>query len=95
MDDRTIHDTDVAWLKESHVVVAEISVPSTGVGYEIGRAVEMNKPILALYRKGSEKRPSAMVSGCPQLTFYEYTDIDHAKQLIKEFLDKQLTSTTK
>jgi len=52
MDDKTIHDTDFAWLKESDVVVAEVTVPSTGVGYELGRAVEMKKPILALYRCG-------------------------------------------
>jgi hypothetical protein len=32
------------------VVVAEVTQPSLGVGYEIGRAVAMNKKILCLYR---------------------------------------------
>ena len=30
-------------------------MPSLGVGYEIGRAVAMNKPILCLYRPQPEK----------------------------------------
>ena len=31
-------------------IVAEVTQPSLGVGYEIGRAVDMKKPILCLYR---------------------------------------------
>lgn len=31
-------------------VVAEVTQPSLGVGYEIGRAVAMGKKILCLYR---------------------------------------------
>lgn len=42
--DREIHDRDLDWLRQSHVVVAEVTQPSLGVGYELGRAVDMNKP---------------------------------------------------
>lgn len=38
--DREIHDEDIAWLRESDIVIAEVTTPSLGVGYEIGRAVE-------------------------------------------------------
>ena len=40
------------------VLVAEVTQPSLGVGYEIGRAVTMEKNILCLYRPQvqSEKR---------------------------------------
>ena len=38
------------------VIVAEVTQPSLGVGYEIGRAYAMNKPILCLYRPQPEKR---------------------------------------
>ena len=37
------------------VVVAEVTQPSLGVGYEIGRAVAMEKPILCLYRPSDDK----------------------------------------
>lgn len=38
------------------VLVAEVTQPSLGVGYEIGRAVDMNKKILCLYRPQPNKR---------------------------------------
>lgn len=31
------------------VLVAEVSQPSFGVGYEVGRAVELRKPVLCIY----------------------------------------------
>ena len=31
-------------------MVAEVTQPSLGVGYEVGRAVAMNKKILCIYR---------------------------------------------
>ena len=40
----------------SLVIVAEVTQPSTGVGYELGRAVAMNKRILCLYRPQENKR---------------------------------------
>jgi nucleoside 2-deoxyribosyltransferase len=49
--EKEIHDFDLKLLLESDVVVAEISTPSLGVGYEIGRAIERKKPLLCLYNK--------------------------------------------
>ena len=37
------------------VVVAEVTQPSLGVGYELGRAKAMNKKILCLFRPKSGK----------------------------------------
>ena len=37
-------------------IVAEVTQPSLGVGYEIGRAVAMGKRILCLYRPQQDKR---------------------------------------
>ena len=37
-------------------IVAEVTQPSLGVGYEIGRAVAMGKRILCLYRPQPDKR---------------------------------------
>ncbi|MBN3270703.1 DNPH1 hydrolase, partial [Polyodon spathula] len=53
--DKFIHDRDVEWLEESDVIVAEVTQPSLGVGYELGRAVAMNKKILCLFRPSSGK----------------------------------------
>ena len=37
ISDKWIHDRDVEWLHEADVVVAEVTQPSLGVGYEIGK----------------------------------------------------------
>ena len=46
----------ISVLSLSIVLVAEVTQPSLGVGYEIGRAFNMNKKILCLYRPQPGKR---------------------------------------
>ncbi|KAK7089980.1 putative 2'-deoxynucleoside 5'-phosphate N-hydrolase 1 [Littorina saxatilis] len=62
-DDKEIHDRDMEWLHKSDALVAECTQTSLGVGYEIGRAVALNKKILCLYRPQTGKRLSAMIRG--------------------------------
>jgi hypothetical protein len=38
-----IHDRDVAWLTSSDVIVADCTIPSLGVGYEIATAIHLRK----------------------------------------------------
>ena len=38
------------------VLVAEVTQPSLGVGYELGRAVTFGTPILCLFRTSSDRR---------------------------------------
>jgi len=61
--DKFIHDRDLEWLNMSDVVVAEVTQPSLGVGYELGRAVTMKKRILCLFRPSSGRSLSAMIRG--------------------------------
>jgi hypothetical protein len=43
LDDRFIHDRDIAWLRQADVLVAEVTTPSLGVGYEIGPRPRMGQ----------------------------------------------------
>ena len=86
LSDAQIHDRDMSWLNESDLIVAEVSTPSLGVGYEIGRAIESGKKIICLYREGSTNQLSAMVSGCPNLHLIKYTGFDDFKKHIVTFL---------
>jgi hypothetical protein len=90
-----IHDRDLTWLKSSDVVIAEVSTPSLGVGYELGRAVEMGKPILCLYRKNEDKRLSGMISGSPGIVTAVYEDIEEAKRWIAGFLASMTSGAVK
>lgn len=75
LTDRFIHDRDVNWLLDSQVVVAEVTVPSLGVGYEIATALAHSIPVVALYR-GDEDRLSAMIAGSARVNVLTYTDVD-------------------
>ncbi len=44
------------WLSQCHVVIAEVTQPSLGVGFEIARAITLNKPVLCLFRPSSGLR---------------------------------------
>lgn len=85
LSDKEIHDRDLNWLMDSDVIVAEITTPSLGVGYEIGRALENGKKILALYRNIEGKRVSAMIKGAEGVVAKEYTNLENAKQVINNF----------
>lgn len=87
IDDNWIWERDIKWLKNSDVVVAEVSAPSLGVGYEIGKAEEWGKPIICLFRS-TEKKLSAMIGGskyCVVKTFKEEKD---AFDIIDDFLQE-------
>jgi hypothetical protein len=81
-----IHERDMAWLTESDLVIAEVTTPSLGVGYELGRAVEMKKPILVLYRRNDDKRLSGMISGSPGIITVVYGELAEAKIWIEGFI---------
>ena len=84
-NDRYIHDRDLEWLQSSDVLVAEVTTVSMGVGYEIGRAVESDKPVLCLFRTSSVKNLSAMIAGSPDLKLVNYRTIEEAKSEIKQY----------
>ena len=83
--DEYVYERDVAWMKESNVVITEVSTPSLGVGYEIGSAQFLNKKILCLYREGSKSRISRMISGNKNLIFKTYKTIDDLPKIFNEF----------
>ena len=86
--DKFIHDRDLDWLKASDAIVAEVTAVSMGVGYEIGRAVEMGKPVLCLFRKDANVNLSAMIAGCEDLDLVYYSEIQDVKKAIVEFLSE-------
>ena len=86
--DDYIHKRDLNWVLESDVIVAEVTTPSLGIGYEIGRSVENRKRILCLHRLQDEKRLSAMIAGCPDVTNRQYRSLDEAKELIDKFFQQ-------
>lgn len=84
---KEIWQTDTAWIKEADAVIAEVTNPSLGVGYEIAKAEEWGKPVLALYRPSPDRKLSAMILGSPNVTNHEYVAAAEAAIIIKTFLE--------
>ena len=85
-DDIQIYTTDMKWLNESNALIAEITAPSLGVGYEIAKAETRGIPILLLYRYTSNRKPSAMLNGNKNLPMIIYHDKKKAYEAIDDFL---------
>jgi 2'-deoxynucleoside 5'-phosphate N-hydrolase len=90
-DPREIYLRDMRQLAESDVMIAEVSIPSLGVGYEIATAIQQHKPVLCLYDAvDSPKRISAIISGhtSPLLTLQKYSQ-SNLRELIQTWLTSQ------
>lgn len=82
----TVYARDIAWVDAAEALVADVTTPSHGVGYEIAYAVLSGKRTLCLARVGV--KVSKMITGNPRLTFAQYEDAEQAIQLIAHFLGR-------
>ncbi|KAL2083187.1 hypothetical protein ACEWY4_020960 [Coilia grayii] len=85
--DKAIHNRDMQWLEMSDVIVAEVTQPSLGVGYELGRAVVMRKKILCLFRPSSGRVLSAMIRGAEDGSLFHVRDYseEEVEPILEEF----------
>lgn len=86
IDPQEVYTRDVDWIRTSDVLIAEVSVPSHGVGYEIGYALGIGKPVLAVYQAG--RKVSKMISGNPDVNLQVkvYQNPADATRVIRDFL---------
>ena len=90
LSDDGIFQRDVSWIHEADVIVAEVSKPSLGVGYEIGLAESLGKPVICLYRDTGEGRLSAMIAGNSKLMVHVYKDVEGAVSCVEDFLQSRV-----
>ncbi|MBU4261530.1 MAG: nucleoside 2-deoxyribosyltransferase [Proteobacteria bacterium] len=88
LGEEQIFQRDMQWLKAADLVIAEVSTPSLGVGYEIGLAQAMGKQIFCLYRPGENRRLSAMIAGNPALQVGSYTRRAEAEKLLAGWIEQ-------
>ncbi|XP_040905095.1 2'-deoxynucleoside 5'-phosphate N-hydrolase 1 [Toxotes jaculatrix] len=87
--DKFIHDRDMDWLQQSDAVVAEVTQPSLGVGYELGQVVAMKKKTLCLFRPSSGRALSAMIRGADDGEWFVVRDYqeDEVENVLEEFFN--------
>ncbi len=81
-----IYNRDIDWLKQADLVIAEVTVPSLGVGYELGMAERLGKKVICFFDNKSSSHLSAMIGGDKYFDIYNYEKIDD----ILDILDKKL-----
>ncbi len=84
MSEQEIFMRDVGGIQQCDCLVAEVSVHSIGVGYEICYAVGLEKPVLCVHERDSNI--SAMVLGNKGVVVQSYTDPDELRQIVQEFV---------
>lgn len=90
LTDKQKYKRDLKWIDGSKCMIAEVSGPSLGVGFELSYALLQRKlPVLALHNSDVQQI-SAMVLGCdsPLLTVQKYRDDEDMKNIINAYLTK-------
>jgi len=83
---KEIYERDMEWLKKSDLVIAEVSMPSLGIGYELGVAEKLGKKVICFYDNNSNTSLSAMIGGDDYFTIVRYNEIDEVLNYIEEAL---------
>jgi nucleoside 2-deoxyribosyltransferase len=83
--DEYIYNRDCNWIREADFVVADVTMPSLGVGYEIRYAEDYNKPILCIYQNSDNKKISAMLLGNHNLEIHSYDNASDIFNIIIDF----------
>lgn len=91
LNEKQVFQRDIKWIEKSSLMIAEISGPSLGVGFEIAYALYMREiPVLALYDSEVEM-VSAMITGGDSELLYvmPYHNKKELEEIVKNFLKQQ------
>ncbi len=83
---REVYERDTAWIRACEALVAEVSTPSHGVGYEVAYALSLGKPVLCVYREGQPVSKMLTGNSHPAISVKSYCDPDGAIAVIRSFL---------
>jgi nucleoside 2-deoxyribosyltransferase len=86
MTEQEIFEKDANWIEESDRVVAEITVPSIGVGYEICHAAKHQKPVLCVYQEGTNASAMVLGNSTGYVTAKTYSNKNQLEEMLLEFL---------
>ena len=86
LNPREVYERDMAWIRACDLLIAEVSTPSHGVGYEVAFALTSGKPVLGIYREGQSISKMLTGNSHPHIQVKSYIDSEDAKNTIRTFL---------
>ena len=83
-----IYTRDIEWLTSADCLIAEVSHPSLGVGYEICYALRLEKPVLCLYHKDVFLTRMLTGNTSKYIQVKEYESEEDIQTILIEFLQR-------
>jgi nucleoside 2-deoxyribosyltransferase len=85
-DPEDVYQRDIRWMDECDALIAEVTIPSHGVGYEIAYALSINKPVLCCSRRGVAVSKMITGNNSASLVVRTYEEDAEVLELIDMFL---------
>lgn len=81
-----VFQRDTAWIQACDVLIAEISTPSHGVGFEVALALFIGKKVLCLHQEGQAVSKMIIGNTHPLLTVKSYRMPKEAVSFVRTYL---------
>lgn len=88
IDPLEVYHRDTNWIQNCDTLIAEISTPSHGVGYEIGYALNLGKPVICLHKKDATVSKMILGNQDKNLSIFSYETIEDVLGFIHCRLDE-------
>jgi nucleoside 2-deoxyribosyltransferase len=83
-----VYTRDTNWIDECDVLIAEVSTPSHGVGYEIAYALLKGKDVLGIYKIGNPVSKMLTGNTHPNIVVKSYQNSNEMVQIIRNFMEE-------
>ena len=90
VSDNDIFESLVERMDKADIIFAEVTVPSLGVGYEIGYADKSNKKIICVYDKNVTQKITTMLRGNKNLKIIPYEDLSEIVNNLENILKEEI-----
>ena len=87
MSEAEIYERDIELLKQSDCLIAEVTVPSIGVGYEIYSGLEIGLPVLCIHEQEADVSAMLLGNSDRNISVEKYTNDEQLENIISEFID--------
>ncbi|NOQ48323.1 MAG: deoxyribonucleoside 5'-monophosphate N-glycosidase [Methanococcoides sp.] len=81
-----IYERDMSFLQDSECMIAEVSMPSIGVGYEVCSAIKKGIPIMCVHMPDSNVSAMLLGNTYTDISVREYGDNSELELILNGFL---------
>ena len=86
IEPRDVYLRDSKWVEDCDALIAEVSTPSHGVGYEIALALLLGKPVFCCYQEGRKISKMILGNDHPTLSIKPYKSVYDLLLSVDEFI---------